>query len=185
MSPLRLNSSIFTASSCLHQLSVRTWQNSIMLRTMEIQRRLTPVTFVWRPAWCLASFHDGWRVYVNSATDGDLCRATSADIILLSALLYQSRFPCVFTETGEDRGKSRRSSVLGKLICQKVHQDRRNNLPSPDRPFTLPFSDIDCCQTDSAADLFPCGRQRKVTVRQLSSKVEIGTDIKTNLLWMS
>lgn len=84
MSPLRLNS-IFTASSCLRRLSVSTWLNSITIHTMEIQGRLTPVAFLWRPVWRLESFHDGWRTCVNWATDGDLCQATSADIILLPA----------------------------------------------------------------------------------------------------
>lgn len=123
-----------------------------------------------------------WKTCVNCATDGDLCQATSADIILLPALFYQSCFPSVSTETGEGRGELRRGSVQGQLICQKVHQDRRNNLIGPDRPFTLPFSDIGCCQADSAADLFPCGGPWKVTVRPLAYKMEIGIDIKTKLL---
>lgn len=113
MSPPRLNSSTFTASFCLHRLSVSTWLNST-LHTMEIQGRLTHVTFVWRPVWCLESFGDGWRTCVNRATDGDLCRATSTDIILLPALFYQSSFlflPSVSAETGEDKGELRWGSV--------------------------------------------------------------------------
>lgn len=37
MSPLRFNSSIFTASSCPHWLSVSAWLNSITPHAMEIQ----------------------------------------------------------------------------------------------------------------------------------------------------
>lgn len=48
---------------------------------------------------------------LTSATDGDLCQATSADIILLPAFFYQSRFLSVSTETEEDRGELRRGSV--------------------------------------------------------------------------
>lgn len=89
MSPLRLNSSIFTASSCLHRLSVSTWLNSITLHTMEIQGRLTPLTFVWRPAWCLESFYNGWRTYVNQChwwrpLPGNKCWHYSSACIFLS-----------------------------------------------------------------------------------------------------
>lgn len=92
MSPLRPYSSIFTAYFCLHQLSVSTGLNSTTLRTMEIQARLTRVTFVWGHGWCLGSFHDGWRTSVNCAADGDLCQATSADIILSARTLLSIKF---------------------------------------------------------------------------------------------
>lgn len=76
--------------------------------------------------------------------------------------------------------------MQGQLICLQVHQDRGNNLTGPGRPFTLPFSDIGCCQVDSAADLFPCGRPEKVTVRALtyaeSQKAEMETNVDTVLL---
>lgn len=87
MSPRR---PVLTASAWLHQL--------------EIQWRLTLVTFVWRPAGHLESFHSGCRASVSCATDGDLCKPTSVDIILLSALFHQSRFPLRLRRTEVSRG---------------------------------------------------------------------------------
>lgn len=98
-------------SECLPVLAVSTWLNSEVPRTMEIQERLSSVTFVWRPARCLKPLCDGWRTCVNRAADGDLGRATSADIILLPAPLHQSCFPSASRDTEEDRGEPGRGSV--------------------------------------------------------------------------
>lgn len=67
MSPLRLNSSIFTACFWLHLLSVSTWLNAITIRTMEIEGRLTPVAFVLRPLYLSAM--DGGAVLIVPLMD--------------------------------------------------------------------------------------------------------------------
>lgn len=98
-------------SECFPVLAVSTWLNSEVPRTMEIQERLSSVTFVWRPVRCLKPLCDGWRTCVNRAADGDLGRATSADIILLPAPLHQPCFPSASRDTEEDRGEPGRGSV--------------------------------------------------------------------------
>lgn len=98
MSPLRPKSSVLAASSCLHQLSVlNATHNGNTRKTDSCDICLETCTTSF-------TFHGGCRVPVNCATDGDHCKATSADIILLSALFYQSRFPLRLGRTEVSRG---------------------------------------------------------------------------------
>lgn len=124
MSPLRFNCSIFRVSCCPRRLSALL--NVFRNRTHGERYKKkwpTPAPLdIWIPVWCRDSLHDGWRMHINHATDGDLGTATSADIVLLTGPFHQS---CFQRDSGE-KGKCelRGENVLG-LIYPKVHQDRK------------------------------------------------------------
>lgn len=136
------------------RLSALGW--TLTRHTMEIQGRQTPLTFVWRPVWCLGSRCDGWRTGVNCPSDGDLCQCIglwhySGDHTFLSITFC---FTNASSETCRDRCVLRKERVCGDI--RSVRKCIRTG-----EIIWLVLTDLSLC-------LFLTHTAVKLTVRQIS-----------------
>lgn len=171
MSPQRLNSSVFMSSSllivCQHLAELHnTTHNGNTWKTDTCDICLDT---------CVMAGVFLWTCVLNApwmeTSPGNKCWHCSSVCAFLSITNSLS----LSRETREDWAEVLKGCMEQQLICQKVHQDRGNNLSDPDKPFASPFSHIGCWQIDREVSLFPFAWPRKDTFRQLANKIEMGS----------